>query len=753
MTRTGRLIIVSNRLPVTITANHTLVPSAGGLATALSAWHDGTSSLWIGWSGAVYTGTREDTLQSEELARRRLMSVELTAQEVEGYYEHFSNGTLWPLCHYLLDRVPLAEHDWHTYRSVNQKFADAVVAHYRPGDRIWVHDYHLALVPQMVRRQRPDARIGFFLHVPFPSSEVFRILPWRAELLEGVLGADLVGFHTYSYVRHFAMSVLHILGQEPDVDRLFVGAREVRLKALPIGINADRFTELAADPAVQQEARAIRQQTGGRRLLLGIDRLDYTKGLPRRLLALEHLLGSARWQDRIRFIQIAVPTRDRAEEYRGFRRQVEQLVTRINGTHGHIDALPLHYLHQTVSLKRMVALFLAADVMVVTPLRDGLNLVAKEFLASRVDGDGVLVLSEFAGAATELGEAIMVNPYDVVGLSEALERALTMGTVERRARMRALRARVMANTAESWAAEFLAALDATPSVTSSGGVATPEWLQRRYRQIVEAPRLAVVLDYDGTLVPIQASPDLAAPEPALLELLGRLAAEPGLDVHIVSGRPRNVLEAWLGTLPLTLWAEHGHWHRCLRTGEWRGTAELPDGWRDKVHPIIRHFTKATPGSAIENKSASITWHYRLADPQFGARQAHELRMLLGDALSNQPLEVREGKKALEVRLRGVNKGLVIRHIVASSDAAAPIIAVGDDETDEDMFTALSPSMSVGVHIGKERSHAPHRLEDWRALREWLEMILARRAEMRPSSSAALPCAHAHDSTGPLPRLE
>ncbi|MFN7985584.1 MAG: bifunctional alpha,alpha-trehalose-phosphate synthase (UDP-forming)/trehalose-phosphatase [Vicinamibacterales bacterium] len=737
MNTAGRLITVSNRLPVTVSVSAdgqvVLVPSAGGLVTALSGWHKQNPSVWIGWSGAQGAAAADRGI-ADELTRRGLVSVGLSPLEVSGYYDHFSNGVLWPLCHYLLDRVPLAEHDWQTYRGVNQKFADAVVAQYRPGDRIWVHDYHLMLVPEMVRRRLPDARIGFFLHVPFPSSEVFRILPWRGDLLEGMLGADLIGFHTYGYVRHFAMSALHILGREPDVDRLSVGTRDVWLKALPIGIDAQQFAALGADPDVIAEADTIRREAGERHVLLGIDRLDYTKGLPRRLLALEQLLRRPAWHDRIRFIQIAVPTRDRAEEYRGFKRQVEELVTRINGTHGQVGALPLHYLHKTVSLRHMAALFLAADVMVVTPLRDGLNLVAKEFVATRTDGDGVLVLSEFAGAATELGEALIVNPYDVSGLADALAHALVMGQVERRARMRALRTRVLANTASAWAQEFLLALDAMPA---PHGGSTHDSLHSRSADLVSAPRLVLVLDYDGTLVPIQPSPDLATPDGEVLDLVRRLASTEGLEVHIVSGRPRETLETWLGGLPVHLWAEHGYWHRCVYTRTWIATAELPSGWRAKVEDIIRHFTQATPGSVLEPKSASITWHYRVADPQFGATQAHELRMLLGDALSNQPLEVREGKKTLEVRLRGVNKGMVIRQLVAKLDLPATIIAVGDDDTDEDMFAALPPSMGFSVHIGEERSQAQYRLQDCQSLRAWLETVIAGRRAGREDDEAAI----------------
>lgn len=728
MTVGSRVIIVSNRLPVTLKSaggQIEIVPSSGGLATALRGWHQKIGGPWVGWTG--HTGSLDGehfSAARDALAADGLVPIELSSADVSGYYADFSNGVLWPLCHYLLDRVPVAEHDWRTYQAVNARFADAVAGCYRPGDIVWVHDYHLMLVPRLLRARIPDARIGFFLHVPFPSSEVFRILPWRAELLDGMLGADQIALHTYGYLRHLTMAVLHILGVEPNVDRLRYKGREVRLKALPIGIDGARFAALAATPEVRVEADAIRHESRGRRILLGVDRLDYTKGLPRRLLAFERLLARPEWRDRVRLIQVAVPTRSGVESYRGFKRSVEALVGRINGEYGSIEALPVHYLHGTVPFSRLVALYLAADVMVVTPVRDGLNLVAKEFVASRVDDDGVLVLSELAGAATELGEALVVNPYDVDGMADTLDQALTMPPAHRAARMRALRVRVLANSVDRWAEEFSTALASTPVTAFCGeDTISPRALHEQCASRVGLGPLVLVLDYDGTLQPIAPTPDLAQPDEALLELLRRLADRAGTCVHVISGRPRDVLERWLGDLPIDLWAEHGFWHRPLGRVDWIAAAPLPEGWREKVQPIVAHFTAATPGSSVEVKSASLAWHYRLADPEFGARQAHELRMLLGDALSNQPLEVREGKKVLEIRLRGVHKGMPIAQIVVTAGPSALVIAVGDDATDEDMFAAL-PASGAGVHVGDEPSRAAYRLASPSSVREWLELVVA-----------------------------
>ncbi len=728
-----RLLIVSNRLPVTAQRDHegavTFVPSVGGLATALSGRRRDAADLWLGWTGDASESRAAVTLDGHD-GGRRLISIPLTPAEISGYYEHFSNGVLWPLFHYLLDRVPVEEHDWLAYQQVNRRFADAVIESYRPGDRIWIHDYHLMLVPQLLRAHLPDARIGFFLHVPFPSSEVFRILPWRAELLEGLLGADVIGFHTYAYVRHFAMAVLHILGIEPNVDCVTQGRRTVQLKAVPLGIDAAGFAALAQRDDVRREAAQIRREAGGRRILLGIDRLDYTKGLPRRLLAFERLLATSEWRDRLRLIQIAVPSREHLDSYRDFKGTVEQLVGRINGQHGTIESQPIHYLHQTVTRERMTALFLAADVMLVTPLRDGLNLVAKEFVASRCDDDGVLVLSEFAGAAAELGEAVIVNPYDVDGLADALDQALRMRPEERIARMRALRSRVMTNTVDVWASTFIDGLTERGAAPGSAQTLEPAELSEALGPLIDASPLDLVLDYDGTLVPIQATAAIALPDPELGALLELLCGCAGLRVHLVSGRSRDTLEHWFGDLPLTLWAEHGFWSRPSHSRMWAGATPLADGWDEKVRPIIEHFTTATPGAWLEAKSASLSWHYRLADPEFGARQAHELRMWLGDALSNQPLEVREGKKVVEVRLRGIHKGQAISQILAAGSPSTTIIAVGDDATDEDMFVALPPERAAGVHVGRDTSQAQFSLATPSALRQFLNSLLSRRMTQR-----------------------
>jgi trehalose 6-phosphate synthase/phosphatase len=719
-----RLLIVSNRLPVSAAADADgvrLVDASGGLATGLSSWQAQGKAVWIGWPGGALD---VEPAQRAELARtlqdRRVVPVFLTAEEIARYYDGFSNRVLWPIFHYLVDRIPVNAAGWESYRLVNEKFAAAVLEVYQPGDAIWVHDYQLMLLPALLRKRLPHAPIGFFLHIPFPSSEVFRILPWRREILRGLIGADLVGFHTFAYLRHFVTSLLHIEGIETQVDRIHVDGRRVRLGVFPMGVDARAFDALARDPEVMAEAAAIRRDAGDRRILLGIDRLDYTKGIPRRLVALERLFEThPDLRDTVRYIQIAVPSRENVDSYQRFRRQVEEAVGRINGASSTVRSTPIHYIHRSVSRRELVALYCAADVMLVTPLRDGMNLVAKEFVASRADADGVLVLSEFAGAAAELGEAIVVNPYDVDAVGIGVKQALAMGREARRVRMESLRRRVLEHDVHRWAERFVDELRLSRPATmgETRPCATP--VSEIARMVCGAPRVVIVLDYDTTLVPVAKVPDLALPDNELLVLLAALAERADTTLHLVSGRPREIMDGWFGHLPVSLWAEDGVHHRPIGSS-WESTMAVPPDWDRRVVPILQQFTASTPGSLVERKSASVAWHYRIAHPEFGARQAHELRMLLGDALSNQPLEVVEGNKVIEVRLRGVSKAAVAAHLSAKSESSV-ILAVGDERFDGDLFRGL-PASSVRVSIGAGRGRYLQ-VEDHRAVRELLRSLL------------------------------
>jgi trehalose 6-phosphate synthase/phosphatase len=723
----SRLLIVANRLPITVSVTNGSVEvarSMGGLATGLMRPHEQSDGLWFGWSGAPEGLAPEQQVRlEEELAAMRLVNVPLTEQQVSRFYEGFSNSVLWPLFHYLLDQIPLHVSDWDGYVEANEAFAEVVASHYRPGDLIWVHDYQLLLLPGMLRERLPNARIGFFLHIPFPSEELFRTLPARDRLLQGMLGADLVGFHTPAYLRHFAISLTDILGHSVEIDRVQVTGREVRLGVFPMGVDAASFTALAADPAVEAEARAIRGD-GSVRILVGVDRLDYTKGIPRRLLAYEQMLERhPDLRGKVRLVQVAVPSRTNVGAYQQFRELVDGLVGRINGAFGTPQWVPVHYIFRALSEADLVALYRAADVMLVTPLRDGMNLVAKEFIASRVDGDGVLALSEFAGASWELPEALQLNPYDVDGTAEVFYRALEMPEDERRARLAPLRTRVQIFDVHRWVASFLEQLAdvglGAPSGPEIGAAALHRALACR---LAETEELLLLLDYDGTLVPFTPTPELARPDRELLSLLRALGGRPETQVHVVSGRPQQTLEDWLGDLPIWLHAEHGFVSRDRATGQWVPAAELGAPWREPVLAMLREITQRTPGSLVEIKAAALAWHYRMADPETGARRSNELRLHLNQLLSNQPVEILAGNRVIEIRPYGVHKGRIVPPLSPERQAATTILAVGDDRTDEDLFGALPPE-AITVKVGPGTTKARFRVDGVGAVRRLLHSLL------------------------------
>ncbi len=730
----ARLLIVSNRLPMTVRLAEGKVAverSTGGLATGMKGPHDRLGGLWIGWPGALDAFPGDARAEVDRrLADLRLVPVPLTAEEIARYYEGYSNTVLWPLFHYAIARLPQEVLDFDVYEAVNARFAEAVASRYEPGDLVWVHDYQLMLVPQKLRELIPDALIGFFLHIPFPSSEIFRLLPQRERLLEGILGADLVGFHTAAFVRHFASSVLRLAGAPTEVDRIRWRAREVRLGVFPMGIDAAKLSERAASPQVKALVEAHR--AGGEQLLVGIDRLDYTKGISRRLAAFEMLLRRhPELREKVRLIQVAVPSRENVEAYRELRDEVDAMVGRIHGEFATPGWSPVHYLYRSLSQDEIVALFRAAEVVLVTPLRDGMNLVAKEFVASRPDEDGVLVLSEFAGAAAELSEALLVNPYDIEQTAAAFHRALTMPPDERRTRMEILRHRVMTYDVHWWARSFVSRLErARQAAEPVPGFSPPPVVRAAVERARAAHRLALLLDYDGTLVPFAATPDLAPPDAKLLTLLRRLAARPRTEVHIVSGRKQGTLDRWFGSLPIGLHAEHGFWTRPPG-GEWRSADVPPATWREPVLAILRDFAERTPGSLIEEKTAGLAWHYRAAEPEYGAAQAKELSLHLATLLSNVPVEILRGDMVIEIRPHGIHKGRVVSEVLTRAEPDTLLLAMGDDRTDEDLFAAL-PDGSIAIHVGAAASRAPIRIFDVAAARA----LLAQLGEDRPPGSSS-----------------
>jgi trehalose 6-phosphate synthase/phosphatase len=736
----SRLIIVSNRLPFTLRESEQdgrkdieSSPSTGGLVTALAAYLDRQrsqdpkfESLWVGWPGGELCADLQPRARAV-LAEQHAHPVFLSREDSDDFYYGFCNRTLWPLFHYFTSFVDYDPAFWETYVRVNQAFASAVSELVRPDDTLWIHDYQLLLLPEMLRIAHPRASIGFFLHTPFPSYELFRLLPsaWKQQLLAGMLGADLIGFHAHEYTQHFLQCALRLLGRDHRLGRLSVGEQVRHVDTFPLGVDFEKFASTAEDDAVTARSQQIAADLRQVKLVLSVDRLDYTKGLSERLQGYELFLqGHPEWLGKVTFVLLVVPSRVELPRYRELKEELDERVGELNGRFGTIDWTPIVYQYRAAEFEELVALYRAADVALITPLRDGMNLVAKEYLACKSDERGVLILSELAGAAQEVNEAILINPNHLTEIADALERALTMTPAEQVQRNRPIRERLRKYDSSSWAKEFLASLFRVKIQQSQ--LATKQLSPQIQAQVVSlhgaAKRALLLLDYDGTLVPIVARPELAAPDPELLDLLSRLANDAKNSVFLISGRERTSLEQWFEGIDLGIIAEHGVWLREPK-GRFSMTRPLTADWKEQVAPILQLFVSRVAGSFIEEKDYSIAWHYRGANPELGEQRAKELIDELTQFTANRDIQVVEGKKVVEIRNGGVNKGTAALELLRRIQPDF-VLAIGDDQTDEDLFRAL-PATATSIHVGSPYSNARFCSSDHRAVRALLEQLAAR----------------------------
>jgi trehalose 6-phosphate synthase/phosphatase len=710
VTPTSDLLILSNRLPATLTGHGpegpTFKASAGGLATALSGLSAG-SFLWVGWPGAEVPEPARPEVERQLREDYRCAPVYLTETQVEHFYNRFSNGVLWPLFHYLPDFTDFESESWTHYQEVNAIFAEAADRHAPTGGTVWVQDYHLMLVPHLLRERRPDLKIAFFLHIPFPSSEVYRLLPRRREILEGLIGSDVVGFHTYDYARHFLSACQRILGTETVQQTVVWNGREVRVSVHPIGIDLDHFDRLLDDPEVHAEMEDLRRSLAGRRVVLGIDRLDYSKGLRHKLRAFQSFLENhQRDGERVVLIQVAVPSRTEVEKYKELRRQIEELVGRINGLHSSPVHTPVNFLFTSIPPARLTALFRFADVCWVSPIRDGMNLVCQEYAACQRDGEGVLLLSEFSGAARSLEGALQVNPWDREGMAATLRRGLDLPAEERRLRMRRMGEFVRRNTSKQWARSFLEV--ARRHFESSAGMHPERWIERNIdpllRSFREAPRRWLLVDYDGTLCPFAETPAQAEPSAQLHELVGQLARLPDTRLYVLSGRTPETMQRWFRDLEVGLCVEHGRLVRHPGSEEWEQLVHTSSDWMEEVLPTLQRHAAMTPGALVVRRESSVEWHWRRADPEFGQWQANELALNLSEVMANLPVRVTHGPKLVQIRDMGVHKGLLAERLAGELGEGHFLLALGDDESDEELFARL-PEHAWTVRIGSHSSHA------------------------------------------------
>jgi trehalose 6-phosphate synthase/phosphatase len=707
-----RLIIVSNRLPFQlkeVKGKAILKESDGGLVSALrsvlerdTAFAEPFNSVcWIG--SADFPEKRWIEFQRQE-KKQQAFEVEpifVEKKTYNAYYNGFCNATLWPLFHYFPSYVEYDDKTFQSYEEVNKIFADRLSSIIQPNDIIWIHDYQLFLLPGLIREKTPEAIIGFFLHIPFPSYEVFRLLhrPWKEKIISGLLGADLIGFHTHEYVQHFLKTVRMVKGFDHQFRAVYTDDRVIKADLFPLGIDYYKFHDASKNLDVQRHKETIFKNFSGKKIIFSVDRLDYTKGVTHRLAGFEHFLERyPEWKEQVVFILVVIPSRQIISKYNERLKLIEEQVGGINGRYSSLTWQPIIYRYNKLSFSELCALYEAADIALITPLRDGMNLVAKEYVASRVSQNGVLILSELAGAANELGESILVNPVDQDEMSQAIYAALTMPLQDQQRNMSLMQRRLKDYDVIHWVNDFLKQL---LEVKEQQHSQEEKNLTRGLRKNIlktfrEASGRHLFLDYDGTLVPFARHPRDAKPDKNILELINTLSADPKTEVTIISGRDGNVLEEWFQGLRVNLVAEHGASIRS-KDGLWKYSEEADQSWKPLIKPTMELFMQRSPRSFIEEKSHTIAWHYRNVDPELGFIRSRELLDNLFHLVRNGQLQVIDGNKVIEVRMTGLDKGFAARSLMEANPVDF-VMAIGDDVTDEDMFKALADK-AVTIKVG------------------------------------------------------
>jgi trehalose 6-phosphate synthase/phosphatase len=720
-----RLLIVSNRLPFTVSSENgelNLHSSAGGLVSGLTAYLDRAEKsssrlehLWIGWPGIEVDEGLRKKLKSKA-AEQQAWPVFIDAGTMDKFYHGFCNSTIWPLFHYFSTLAKFDDADWSEYVKVNETFRDSVLDTVQVGDTIWVHDYHLMLLPRMLREKVPDLSIGFFLHTPFPSYDVFRTFPtvWRRQILDGILGADLIGFHTIDYMQHFLRCCLRILGIDNNFGQLVVdGERAVRVDTFPMSVDYQRIRDTIRSDRVQREAQRLRSTLGNRKMVLSLDRLDYTKGIKHRLEAFAAFLAQfPEWHQRVVLLLSVVPSRIGSEHYGEMKEEIDKLVGNINGKFGTIDWTPIVYRYRFLPQEELLRLYAASDVALVTPLRDGMNLIAKEYVASRPEERGVLILSEMAGAARELGEALIINPNNQAEIVEALKSALEMPEEEQMRRNQVMQTRLERYDVVHWGQEFV---DELVSVKEYQKQFSAKLLDKKTREklirdyAVSSSRI-LFLDYDGTLSPFKERPETAVPGAIILAILNTLSTDPQNNLVIVSGRHKDLLQKWFGSLNIGIVAEHGAWIR-EKEKDWMPAVKVGSNWKEKVLPILRSHEDRLPGSFTEEKEFSLVWNFRSADPELASVRSKELVDELSYFSENTDVQVLQASKSIEVRNIGIDKGTAAKLLLADKNFDF-VLAVGDDQADEDLFRVL-PESSYSIKVGLAKSYAKFNLRNHR----------------------------------------
>ena len=709
----GRLVIVSNRLPVTISEKKgklNVRPSTGGLATGLNSLSNKYEVIWVGWPGMAVNKPSQKTAIRKILKGLSMYPVFIDSSKFNNFYGGFSNSTLWPLFHYFQQFTEFVSRTWNDYADVNEIFAGDVAKIAKSGDIFWVQDYQLMLVPQMLRDRFPEAIIGYFHHIPFPSYELIRTLPWRDALMRGVLGADLVGFHTYDYVRHFASATSRILNYDDHyLGRIRLQNRVVDIDSFPMGIDYEKFANAVNDPDTLKEIGRYKKEIKDVQIILNIDRLDYSKAIPQRLRAFDLFLTKYPvYRRKVSMLVILVPSRDHVGRYKQLKEEIDRIVGYINSKYGRINWSPIHYYYRSIKFNRMIAWYKLAPVALITPYRDGMNLVSKEYLACKEDGKGVLILSEMAGSSKELIGALMVNPNNTEDIADTLHQAFQMPEEEQIERVRKMQKVLQRNNINYWSEHFLERLQEVhkASLAIHERQFDPKLEKRLISGYKKAKTRLLFLDYDGTLANFRSDPLTAKPTETIYNILDKLSNNPANKIVLISGRDKEILTKWFGKFPIDIVAEHGAWYK-KGNKKWQQFAKLDVSWKEELRPIFNQFADRTPGSFLEEKNYSLAWHYRKTDSGLAEMRKHEFMEKLGHAIYGENLQIMEGSKVLEVKNLEVNKGIAAKQWLTDKKWDF-IMAIGDDYTDEDTFEAM-PDSAITIKVGYNETAAKHNI--------------------------------------------
>ncbi len=727
----AKLIIVSNRLPVRLQEKDNVLTyktSEGGLATGLGSVYKKDDNIWIGWPGMVVKEEEKQQQIVSDLKSENMHPVFLTKTEIKEFYEGFSNETLWPTFHYFSQYAIYDQQLWETYVRVNQKYCEEVIKIANPDDTIWVHDYQLLLLPHMLRTMLPNSTIGFFQHIPFPSYEIFRLLPWRKEILQGMLGSDLIGFHTYDDMRHFLSSVNRIVGYGSTHGWINTPNRSLLVDSFPMGIDYEKYADTADLEEVKKREVVYRSNLIAKKIILSIDRLDYSKGIPQRLQAFELFLERyPEFHEKVTLVMLVVPSRDAVGKYKELKEEVDEFVGRINGKYSHINWNPIQYFYRSYPLETLSAFYRMADIALVTPMRDGMNLVCKEYVASKKDQTGVLILSEMAGASKELSDALLINPNDINQMVEAIHTALVMPEEEQRAHMEVMQESLKRYNIHHWVNLFMDRLSYVKIKQLS--LATTYLDGATFKEMSDAYHSAssrlFFLEYGGGLIDFQNKPLMTPPDEELIELLQNLSSNPKNRVVVMSSREKENMQDWIGHLNIDIIAEHGVWIKQRGTG-WQTMLSLIDDWKKDIRLILDLYVDRTPNSFVEEKQFSLVWHYRKVETGLGDLRARELVSHLNFLAANSNLQVVDGQMAVEIKARDVNKGKASTYWLNKYPHDF-VVAVGDDWGDEDIFKAM-PQEAYTIKVGKVHSIAKYHLDSTDEAREMLSKLVGTRGQ-------------------------